>query len=201
MKKSYGIIYKAVNKINGKCYIGQTSKKLSKRKTDHKSRANTKNFSISAFYPAINKYGWDNFTWEILEYCDSKEELDEMEFHYILQYDTYKNGYNLTLGGEGDCGYKHTVETKRIMSKLKEGMYFGKDNPFYGKTHSDEFKEWQSNNKSREYIIIFPNGSKSTIKNLTKFCKKYKLDRRQMYRVMKGEVKQGHHKGFKCKKF
>lgn len=201
MEKSYGIIYKATNKINNKTYIGQTSKKFSKRKIDHKSRANTRNFAISAIYSAINKYGWPNFIWEIIEDCYSKEELDEMEYHYIMQYDTYNNGYNLTLGGDGGgCGYKHTKETKQKMSELKNGMYFGKDNPFYGKTHSDEFKKFQSDNKSKEYIITFPNGSKEKIKNLTKFCKIYKLDRRQMHRVMKGNVKQGHHKGYKCEK-
>ena len=82
--KPYGIIYKATNAVTGKCYIGQTSKKFDKRKIDHKSRANTRNFAISAIYPAINKYGWDNFIWQITEDCFSKEELDEMEYHYIM---------------------------------------------------------------------------------------------------------------------
>jgi group I intron endonuclease len=197
--KPIGIIYKATNTINGKSYIGQTITTLSKRRTDHKTRANTRRFTVSGIYPAIIKYGWDNFTWEILCNCYSKDELNEMEFHYIIQYDTYNNGYNLTFGGEGGAsGYKLSNATKEKMSKLKEGMYLGRENPFYGKTHTDEFKARQSINCSKNYLITFPDGHKEIIKNLTTFCKKLNLDRRSMHRVISGKYKK--HKGFRCEK-
>ena len=89
-------IYKITNKINGKAYIGQ-SRKIEQRFHEH-IYANTS----SLIHKAIIKYGQNNFTFEILEEC-SAEELNEKEIYWIKYYDTYENGYNLTLGG--DTGY------------------------------------------------------------------------------------------------
>jgi len=148
------IIYKATNKISQISYIGQTIKKLKYRKQDHKSAAkrNPKYY----FHRAIRKYGWKNFEWKILEECDSKEELDEMEFHYIKQYDTYHNGYNLTLGGEGNPGWIPSEETKEKISKAHKGKKLseetkqklrkansGENHPFYGKKRPDISKKYK----------------------------------------------------------
>lgn len=127
---SFGIIYKAENKANGKVYIGQTTKLLEKRINQHCSEAKYHRYN-SILHKALNKYGSENFIWEIIENCDSKEELDEMEFHYIMQYNSYKRGYNLTLGGDGVVGVKRSVESKNRLSKL----YIGNGNPFYGRKH------------------------------------------------------------------
>jgi group I intron endonuclease len=67
-----------------------------------------KNFT---FYHAIRKYGWDNMTWEVLEKADSWEKAQELEMFYIAKFDTYKNGYNMTLGGDGHLGFKQSIET------------------------------------------------------------------------------------------
>ena len=84
----------------------------------HKNPSQSLTKTNRVFHNAIKKYGWNNFDWQVIERCDSKKELDEMEFHYIIQYNSFfrKNGYNMTLGGEG--GYGH------IGIKL-----FGKENP------------------------------------------------------------------------
>jgi len=119
------IIYKATNQINDKSYIGQTTKKLSKRIYNHqKSKRNL------PFYNAISKYGIKNFTWEVLEKCDNQKQLNEMEFHYIKQYNTLSpNGYNLTQGfGNTTTGYKFTKQQLEKRSK----MMIGKNNPNYG---------------------------------------------------------------------
>lgn len=148
-----GIIYKATNNINGKSYIGQTIKKLKCRKSIHINSMNNKNIRDTYFYKALNKYGKDNFTWEVLEECNSKEELDEMEFHYIKQYNTFNpNGYNLTYGGEGTWGWIPTEETRQKISKKHIGKKLsedhkqkikrcGKDNGMYGRKHTLEVKE------------------------------------------------------------
>jgi group I intron endonuclease len=119
------IIYISTNKMNGKSYIGQTTKKLSKRIYQHQKIKRNLPFSN-----AIRKYGFENFTWEIIEKCDNQEELDEMEFHYIKQYNTLSpNGYNLTLGfGNTTTGYKYTKSQKEDISKRVSG----KNNPNYG---------------------------------------------------------------------
>jgi len=115
------IIYRAYNTINKKSYIGQTIYPLYKRIGEHKSYS--KNLSY-VFYKSIRKYGWDNISWEVLCECDSKEELDEMEFHYIKQYHSHisDNGYNMTTGGSsGMYGLIHTDETKQKISNSKTG--------------------------------------------------------------------------------
>lgn len=90
-------IYKATNKINGKVYIGKTYDFL-KRKEEHlKDRRGN-----SIFHRAIDKYGADNFEWEIVDSTTQSERINLLEKYYIQQYDSYKsNGYNMTKGGDG----------------------------------------------------------------------------------------------------
>lgn len=95
-------IYKYTNKINGKSYIGQ-SIKLEKRKEEHERHYLNSNHSCynTKFYCALRKYGLNNFSYEILEHgVYSSQELNELEIYYINYYDSYKNGYNSTLGGD-----------------------------------------------------------------------------------------------------
>ena len=135
MRKHFGVIYKAINKINGKVYIGQTTVDLKKRKSHHE------NTQVRYyFHRAIKKHGKGNFNWQILEHCDSKEEMDEMEFHYIMQYNSLNNGYNLTLGGEGSSGWHPSAETRQKISMSKKGKRVGQENSFYGKKHTEKTK-------------------------------------------------------------
>lgn len=91
-----GIIYKITNKVNGKSYIGQTRYTIEFRWKQHQHKKDN-----TYFHNAIHKYGVDNFNIEILEECDT-EELNQKEIFYIAKYDTFKNGYNLTIGGDGN---------------------------------------------------------------------------------------------------
>ncbi|MDO4778521.1 MAG: GIY-YIG nuclease family protein [Tissierellia bacterium] len=141
------IIYIIKNKINGKVYIGQTIQTFQARMSEHRKKArNNANFPL---YNAINKYGLKSFSFEVLDTANSQQELDEKEIAYIKKYNSlYPNGYNLTKGGAGTFDYKHKEETKMLMSKLKEGMYIGKNNPFYGKNHSKEqIEKWKKERK------------------------------------------------------
>jgi len=120
MKK--GIIYKVTNKINGKIYIGQTIHSLNKRKNEHRYQSrNTKRTDYHKhFYNAIRKYGFDNFEWEILFENIEEKYLDEYEIWAINFYNTYKYGYNCTLGGNVGRGYKFSLESRQKMSKLAQ---------------------------------------------------------------------------------
>lgn len=91
-----GFIYKITNKVNGKSYIGQTRYTVEFRWRQHQHKRDN-----VYFHNAIHKYGIENFTVEILEECDYKD-LNSREIFYIAKYDTFKNGYNLTLGGDGN---------------------------------------------------------------------------------------------------
>lgn len=144
-KRCFGIIYKATNKVSGKSYIGQTIKTLKQRKREHlnEARRGDKDFY---FYRAIRKYGTENFVWLKLCECKSKNELDRMEKYYIVYYDSFENGYNLTLGGEGTVGWCPSIEVRQKISIAKKGKMIGRKNPFYGKKHSKETRQKMKEN-------------------------------------------------------
>lgn len=118
-------IYIIKNNINGKCYVGQ-SVKLRSRIKDH--LRNIQNHKLDLpLYRAIWKYGWHNFTLEILESFipdpnittkDLIKKLDQLEIKYIAEYEAYTKGYNCTKGGDyGVLGLKMTPEQKKKVSR------------------------------------------------------------------------------------
>ena len=94
-------IYKITNKINQMAYIGQ-SIRIEQRWQEH--IAGNKN---SYIHNAIKRYGVANFSFEILEECP-KELLDEREIYWIKYYNTFENGYNLTVGG--NSGFHYNID-------------------------------------------------------------------------------------------
>lgn len=217
---SYGIIYKVTNKLNGKSYIGQTIEELYKRKQRHEnSKGNY------YFISAIRKYGKNNFEWGILEHCDSKEELDEMEFHYIKQYNSFgKEGYNLTYGGEGSQGRKLSEKTKRRIAKKALGRSVSMETrkkisrANIGKTLSLKAKEKRFKNLLRgekhpffgmfgadnptsiKYVITDIFDQEFIIIGIQNFCKEYKINSLYATHLIKcAKGKRKHHKGYKCR--
>jgi group I intron endonuclease len=118
-------IYILENKIDGKIYVGQTTK-LRKRIGAHKRQTS----KVAYVDRAINKYGWDNFQ-EYIFYVPESE-LDYFETEMIKRLDSLigNNGYNIDLGGR-----------KNPMYRVHR---FGEDNTMYGKKHSEETKRKQS---------------------------------------------------------
>lgn len=98
-----GYIYKITNTINNKVYIGQTTQTVETRWKQHQRSSLTKKYAL---YYAMRKYGIDNFKIETLEQCDNKE-LDEKEIEWIAFYNSYRDGYNMTLGGSGKSNYDY----------------------------------------------------------------------------------------------
>lgn len=94
------VIYKIVNNINGKIYIGQTTRSLSDRWKDHKKLA--KQGSKLHLYCSMRKYGVDNFSIEVIDTATSKEELNVKEIFWISYYNTtdLSLGYNNSYGGD-----------------------------------------------------------------------------------------------------
>ena len=116
-----GYIYKVTNKINGKIYIGQTIQSVKDRWYRHCSKSGISEAELNThFKRAILKYGKDNFTIETIEMCDSLQ-LDKREKFYISYYNSYKEGYNSTLGGkEGSKPFKTSEEDERQIISLYE---------------------------------------------------------------------------------
>lgn len=119
IKFSY-IVYLTTNLINGKIYVGQTTR------TDP-------NYIGSGVYfkSALKKYGKENFIRVILEYCNNLDKLNKQETFWILKFNPTLDrniGYNLTLGGNGSIGYKHTEKTKQKISQNNTRYWKGKKN-------------------------------------------------------------------------
>ena len=92
-------IYKIYNDINDKIYIGKTNYLLEKRFQEH-IRDSRKNQENRPLYNAMNKYGAEHFKIEQIEECDIQI-VDEREKYWIEFLQTFKYGYNATLGGDG----------------------------------------------------------------------------------------------------
>lgn len=98
-------IYKITNNLNKHSYIGQ-SVRIEHRWQEHKSHYNWQRERKKPLYLAFQKYGIENFTFEVLEECE-REKLSEREKYWIAFYNTYKDGYNQTSGGEDNAGENH----------------------------------------------------------------------------------------------
>jgi len=154
-------IYKTTNLINGKIYIGQ-----------HYGIRKNYLGSGTLLLKSIKEYGRENFSNEILEYCEKLEHLDDREKFWIKELDSTNPdiGYNIAIGGTGiDTKIANKILTGRKLSEThKENIckahadVSGEKNPMYGKKHTEETilkikqknKEWYENvGYSEEQII------------------------------------------------
>ena len=91
------VIYRAISP-SGKSYIGMTSN-FEERKRKHFVESTKR---VNHFYTAIKKYGFESFKWTILLRCGRSRKFAGLcERFFIWIYNTYKNGYNMTPGGDG----------------------------------------------------------------------------------------------------
>lgn len=166
-----GVIYLRTNKINGKKYVGQATN-LEVRQKTWKSK---NHYAGKAIYNARNKYGVDNFGFEILKECDDKE-LDYWEKYYIKELNTkVPYGYNMTDGGEaswvkgkhlseewkrkigeGNKGKKRSTEAKRKWSEAHKGKHLSEEHKkkiseaLKGKKRSEETRKKMSESQKGE---------------------------------------------------
>lgn len=135
--KPYGFIYITTNKINNKKYIGQRT--ITNTPSDDTYLGSGYNLQ-----KAIQKYGQENFTREILDYAYSEKELGEKEVYYISLYDATKdrNFYNIHVGGFGGntiAGWSE--ERLELHKKRMSEVTSGDKNGMYGRKHSEETKK------------------------------------------------------------
>ena len=120
-----GRIYKITNRINGKVYVGQTVKTLKERFQKHCwSTTEKDNYHLNmAIKKAIKKYGKENFTIELIEEVEQNK-LDEREVYWISFYDSYKKGYNCSLGGQNGAT-RETILNWKEENEVIEAKYLG----------------------------------------------------------------------------
>ena len=109
-------IYKITNNLNKHSYIGQ-SVRIEHRWQEHKSHYNWQRESKKPLYLAFQKYGIENFTFEVLEECE-REKLSEREKYWIEYYGSHnkEKGYNLTDGGNSAA---FTILTRKQVDEIK----------------------------------------------------------------------------------
>lgn len=171
------IIYKTTNLINKKFYVG-------------KDTHNNPNYygSGKRLKLAIQKYGLENFKKEIIEVCDTLEELNTREKFWIKELNAINEGYNISLGGDGgdtisnnprkkeigkkisesnkgrSIGKTNSKETREKISKALKGKFLGNKNPNYGKNHTDEAKD-KIRKKALGRVVSDETRKKLSIKN------------------------------------
>lgn len=124
------IVYLITNRVNGKRYVGKTKRSLEQRWREHVTHSHGGSEEM-ALYQAIRKHGAESFELSVLEECDDEDALDEAERKWIRELGTFRREYNMTEGGDGLKGYRHTEATKRRMSESRRG----EKNHNWGKTH------------------------------------------------------------------
>ena len=142
-----GKIYKITNNENGLIYIGCTISSLDKRFKEHLSRCFTSNYK-SKLYNSMKKYGQENFTIELIEECDLGV-IYETEKKYVEQYNSYNNGLNATIGGEGCLGYVHSPE---IRVKISESVKNG--NSHKGKTYEELYGDKADEQREKRRLSV-----------------------------------------------
>lgn len=132
-KEYFGVIYKIENIITHEVYIGQTThprgfngrydfkgvgiERVYKKLLGNETRGESHNQHLRR---SIKKFGFDAFNViEVFDVANTLEELNEKETYYIKLFDSYKNGYNQTFGGDNISGYerpkgKDCPNSKRI---------------------------------------------------------------------------------------
>lgn len=141
-------IYKITNSINNKIYVGQTYD-LNYRWNRHKSDLNNNKHSNNHLQSSWNKYGKDNFKYEIIEKCEL-DVIDDREIYWITHYDSIKNGYNQCEGGLGCRGYKHTEEElmkMRAIQNPKKVIQFD--------LKGNIIKEWESASQASKQLNLY----------------------------------------------
>jgi hypothetical protein len=115
-------IYFIENLEDGRKYIG-SSVSVYTRISTHKYRLSKKIHANAKLQNAVNKYGIDNFKFEVIELCDAGALLVK-EQEYIDKYKCVDEGYNIQKVAGSHIGIKRSEETKRRMSESQKGRVF-----------------------------------------------------------------------------
>lgn len=165
-------IYQIRNLVNNKIYIGSADN-LYRRKNHQHLYALRKNIHINnKLQNAFNKYGEQNFIFEVIEFVEDKNKLLDIEQYWINRFNIVKGGYNIqpiagkiqitnevrkkmsgkTPWNKGKTG----IYTEESLQKMSEGAKsrIGDKNSFYGKCHTEETKRKISKNNSVKVIRL-----------------------------------------------
>lgn len=157
-------IYKHINKINNKVYIGQTCQKPEYRWNHGQGYK-----QCPVFYQAIQKYGWDNFEHIILETGLSLEQANEKQQYYIKLYNStdIEFGYNMQLGGNDRVNISE--QTRQKLSSHAKQMWQSEEKKssmsemMKLKWQDEEYKQKQKESRQKALNELHKEGKTSFI--------------------------------------
>lgn len=169
------IIYKIVNLINGKIYIGQTTTSIKKRISCYYSEYKS-NRTKQRVISAMKKYGFENFKFTIIDDAVDKNDLNAKEMYWIKEFDSTNPlvGYNVSLGGDNlwlnedirkkiikaNTGKKHSKEWKeKISNSLKGHKHSKETKDKLSNSQKERFKKESAWNKGTKGIMKQNSGS------------------------------------------
>jgi len=135
-------IYRILNKITQKCYIGESKcLNINRRWNQHKKTIENNKGYCPALRDAVIKYGIENFIFTVIIVCFDDDRF-KYEKEYINKYNSVvPNGYNVTNGGEGGGGFQGKKHSEEVKNKIKNSLkqkYI--DNPELKKQMSERNK-------------------------------------------------------------
>lgn len=142
-------VYKIINKVTNKVYIGITNQGSGTRYRHHWYEA--RSGEPSPIHKSMMKYGEENFTIEIIDFAETYEELKEKEKYWIKQYDSMnrEKGYNLTEGGDGTFGRIHSEETKEKIRQKAIGRKLSEET----KKRMSESRKGKTSEKKKKHVL------------------------------------------------
>lgn len=183
-------IYKIINIVNNKCYIG-SSEDITNRRYHHFSLLKHNKHHSIHLQNAFNKYGKDNFIFEVLDYVSNTNNLLKYEQLWINQ---LKPEYNICKIAGRVAGYKHTKETKQLISEKLKGI-------FIGKFVSEETRQKQSKTRKGRKICVGSKNGRSKLddqnvidirkdyqeKTVKELMKQYSVSKRTIDLILRGK--------------
>ena len=168
-------VYCHTNKINGKKYVGITSQSVYERWQNGKHYSRHK-----IFYADIIKYGWDNFSHDVLYSNLSKEDAEAKEKEIIsrLNLTDSSKGYNKRSGGKAVSSPDDTTRAK--LSALNKGS----NNPFYNRKHTAQTKRIMAERKPKKEVICIE--TQETFKSIREASRQTKVDHSDIIKCCKG---------------
>lgn len=174
-------IYYIKNELTNKYYVGQ-SNNIYKRINEHYRNFLRHEESRHLQY-SWDLYGNDFFTWDILEIC-SVDILNEKEIEYIALLDSYNNGYNLTIGGDGAVGIKFTEEQKKRISEGLKGRVRSKEHSANISASKKKYFETNAMYNAQRVVCL----NTGEIFDCIRFaCNKYNMDVSAVHKCCKGK--------------
>jgi group I intron endonuclease len=141
-------IYVWINKLNNKMYIGKGNNLYRRVYSEKRDFCNGRSANLIKLFNAVNKYGINNFDVRQLITSD-KEKLFKLESLFVHYFDSKKNGYNCTYGGEGSSGHVVTKnQIDRQKQKLKE--YWTDERK---KEHTEKMRDWANDPIRKSHLI------------------------------------------------